>query len=340
MENPKVTVLILNWNGRKWLEQFLPSVMATSYPHVEILVADNASSDDSIAFLKENYPAIRILQFDKNYGFTGGNNRAIPAIESPFVALLNSDVEVSPGWLQPLVAQMQADPAIAAVQPKILAQMQKSHFEYAGGSGGFIDKFAYPFCRGRFFDLCEEDQQQYDDAREIFWASGACCLLRKSVIEEIGLFEESFFAHMEEIDFCWRAKNHGYKIFVAPESVVYHVGGGTLQKSNPRKTFLNVNNSLAMMYKNLPARQRFPKIFIRLVLDGVWGVKLLTEGEFKHIGAILKAHFAFYGQLGFWRKRRKEIYAQAPQEIPPSGYFNKSLVWQHFAKGKKKFSDL
>lgn len=336
----KVTVLILNWNGKDWLEKFLPSVMSTTYSSVEILVADNGSTDESVAFLQKNYPSVRILQHEKNHGFTGGNNLAIPAIESPYVALLNSDVEVTPDWLQPLVAQMDSDPKVASVQPKILAQMQKTHFEYAGAAGGYIDQFAYPFCRGRIFDLTEEDQGQYDDAREIFWASGACCLIRKSVIEEIGLFEERFFAHMEEIDFCWRAKNHGYKIMIAPQSVVYHVGGGTLQKSNPRKTFLNIHNSLAMMYKNLPSRQLFPKIFMRLVLDGVWGIKLLTEGKVKHFMAILRAHFAFYRQLGFWRKRRKDIYQNSPKHIPASGYLKKSLVWQFFVKGKKTFADL
>lgn len=340
MQHSTVTVLILNWNGRNWLEQFLPSVMATTYAHAQILVADNGSTDDSIAFLQKNYPAVRILQHAKNHGFTGGNNLAIPAIDTPYVALLNSDVEVSPDWLQPLVEQMDADPLVASVQPKILAQKQKTHFEYAGAAGGYIDRFAYPFCRGRIFDLTEEDQGQYNDVQEIFWASGACCLIRKSVIDEIGLFEERFFAHMEEIDFCWRAKNHGYKILVAPDSVVYHVGGGTLQKSNPRKTFLNIHNSLAMMYKNLPSSQIFPKIFMRLVLDGVWGVKLITAGEFKHTWAIIRAHFTFYSQLGFWRKRRDEIYPEKPKSIPTQGYLRKSLVWQYFVRGKRIFSAL
>ena len=334
----KVTVLILNWNGKNWLEKFLPSVMATSYQDVEILVADNASSDDSVAFLQEHYPTVRILQHEKNHGFTGGNNLAIPAIESPYIVLLNSDVEVTPDWLQPMIALLESDDTIASIQPKILAQMQKTHFEYAGAAGGYIDRFAYPFCRGRIFDLAEEDQGQYDDAREIFWASGACCMIRKSVIDEIGLFEERFFAHMEEIDFCWRAKNHGYKVMVEPKSLVYHVGGGTLQKSNPRKTFLNIHNSLAMMYKNLPGYQIFPKIFTRLVLDGVWGAKLFLGGEFKHTLAIIRAHFAFYRQMGFWRKRRKAIYTQMPAIIPREGYLRKSLVWQHFVRGKKTFS--
>lgn len=335
-----VTVLILNWNGKDLLEKFLPSVMATSYKEVEILVADNGSTDDSVAFLREKYPTIRIIQHEKNHGFTGGNNLAIPAIESPYVALLNSDVEVTPDWLQPLVEQMEADPKVASVQPKILAQMQKTHFEYAGAAGGYIDQFSYPFCRGRLFDKAEEDTGQYNNAQEIFWASGACCLIRKSVIDEIGLFEERFFAHMEEIDFCWRAKNHGYKIMVAPQSVVYHVGGGTLQKSNPKKTFLNIHNSLAMMYKNLPSHQLFPKIFTRLVLDGVWGAKLLFSGEASHTLAILRAHFTFYRQMGFWQKRRNEIYSTKPKHIPASGYLKKSLVWQYFVKGKKIFSDL
>jgi GT2 family glycosyltransferase len=339
-EYPPLTVLILNWNGKKWLEQFLPSVVASTYPRAEILVADNGSSDDSLAFLAREYPEVRVLTHDQNYGFTEGNNKALPAIKTPFLVLLNSDVEVTPGWLEPMVDLMLSDPQIAAVQPKIRAQRQKDHFEYAGAAGGYLDRFAYPFCRGRIFDHAEPDQGQYDDIQDIFWASGACCLLRRSVIDEIGLFEPSFFAHMEEIDFCWRALNHGYRVVYQPESLVYHVGGGTLQKGSPRKTFLNIHNSLVMMYKNLPGSQVSPKIFARLCLDGVFALKLLLGGEVRQVGAILRAHFRFYGRLGFWRKRRRATYAQSPRRMPTSGYYPRSLVWQHFVKGKKRFSEL
>ncbi|WNJ19342.1 glycosyltransferase family 2 protein [Pontibacter sp. G13] len=337
---PPVTVVILNWNGKHWLEQFLPSVMQSTYPDLHVLVMDNASTDDSVTFLQAEYPDVQVEVLPENYGFTGGNNRALPYIETPYFVLLNSDVEVTPGWLEPLVALAESDPKIASVQPKIKAHFDKALFEYAGACGGFMDSLSYPFCRGRMFDDLEADMGQYDTSMDIFWASGACCLLRTDVVQEIGLFEESFFAHMEEIDFCWRAKSFGYRVMVEPQSVVYHVGGGSLPKSNPKKTYLNIRNSLACMRKNLPDGQVFSKIFARLILDGVWAFKSLLRGDFGTIGAIIKAHWHFFGKLGFWAKRRKEIYGpKGPQPIQ-TGVYPGSVVWQYFGKGVKKWGDL
>ncbi len=336
----QVTVLILNWNGKKWMEQFLPSVLSSTYPSLEIVVADNGSTDDSLAFLAANYPSIRTIVFEENHGFTEGNNRAVKQIDSPYIVLLNNDVEVESGWIEPLVAIMDARSEVAAVQPRIRAQLDKSSFEYAGAAGGYIDRFAYPFCRGRIFDTLEQDEGQYESVAEIFWATGACCMIRKSVIEKIGLFEPAFFAHMEEIDFCWRAQNAGYAIMCEPASVVYHVGGGSLPQGNPRKTFLNVRNSLAMMYKNLPTRNLFPRIFMRLVLDGVWGIRALFSWEWGTIWAIIRAHFDFYGKLGLWQQRRNELHAEKDPQLPVTGYFSGSIVWEYFVKGKKIFRKL
>ena len=336
----RVTIAILNWNGKGWLEKFLPSVLATNYDSYEVLVIDNASTDDSVEFLKKEFPSVRVEILDQNYGFTGGYNRSLAFINSPYIVLLNSDVEVEPNWLDPLVKAMDNDEKIASIQPKILAHHDKTVFEYAGAAGGFIDRLGYPFCRGRIFDTVEQDKGQYDESMDIFWATGACCMVRKSVIDEIGLFEEKFFAHMEEIDFCWRAKNFGYRIVCEPTSVVYHVGGGALPKENPFKTYLNVRNSLSCMYLNLPERQRFVKIFTRLVLDGVWGAKAFISLDFGSIGAILKGHFHFYGRLSYLKKRRKTIYNGKVKSIPSEGYFPKSVVWKYFVKGEKKWAGL
>lgn len=335
-----VTVVILNWNGKHWLEKFLPSVMATSYPHCEILVVDNASSDESIAFLQSQYPSIQVVALDQNYGFAEGNNQALPHINTPYFVLLNSDVEVAPDWLQALVSRMDSDPLIASVQPKIRSYEHKDHFEYAGAAGGYIDSLGYPYCRGRVFDHLEADTGQYDQAGPIFWATGACCLIRKSVVEEIGLFEPEFFAHMEEIDFCWRAQNFGYKIFYEPGSTVYHVGGGSLPQGNPRKTYLNARNSLSCMMRNLPTAQLLPKIFLRMVLDGVWGVRALLQRDFGTIGAILKAHLHFYQQMGKWLRYRNKMYAGRRLQFPLPGASTYSIVWQYFILRKKRFVEL
>ncbi|MFN0204327.1 MAG: glycosyltransferase family 2 protein [Bacteroidia bacterium] len=328
---PKISIVILNWNGKKWLDLFLPSVLNTTYPHVEIVLVDNASTDESVAFVQANFPSIKVIVLDQNYGFAEGNNRALAHIDTKYYVLLNSDVEVHPDWLQPLVELMESDEKIASIQPKILAYHDKNSFEYAGAAGGLMDRYAYPFCYGRLFDLLEKDEGQYETPREIFWATGACCLIRKSVTDEIGLFEASFFAHMEEIDFCWRAKNFGYKIYYQPQSKIWHVGGGTLHKSNPRKTYLNIHNSLATMLRNLPVNQLLSKILVRLCLDGVFGIKLMTEGKWRDVWAVATAHWAFYAKARTWWKSR-------PHPSPSAthlGMWEHSLVWRHFFKREK-----
>lgn len=338
---PPVTISILNWNGRSFLEKFLPSVLHTTYAPCRIQVVDNASTDDSLDFLRKNYPQVEVLAFEANHGFAGGYTRAVASWQDPYVVLLNSDVEVEPDWLQPLVDWMEAHPQAAAVQPKVKAYDQPGHFEYAGAAGGFIDRYAYPFCRGRIFDTLESDQGQYDTAQPVFWATGACMMLRRSVVERVGLFEPSFFAHMEEIDFCWRAQNFGYAIGVEPQSTVYHVGGGTLPQGNPRKTFLNVRNSLIMLHSNVPAGQVFRRVFSRLLLDGIWAARQALSRDWATIGAIFKAHWAYLGRLGRWQRRRRQLYrAGLPTGWPEEGMWPGSIVWAYFARGKKRWSQL
>ena len=331
-----VTVVILNWNGRDLLEKFLPSVLASTYDKAEIWVADNGSTDDSVAFVQSQFPTIKVVELGENYGFAEGNNRAVELVETPYTILLNSDVEVDANWIGPLVSVLEKNPEVAAVQPKIRSYHNKEYFEYAGAAGGMMDKLGYPFCRGRVFTHLEKDEGQYEEPADIFWASGACCAIRTAVIREIGLFDGAYFAHMEEIDFCWRALNHGYRVVYEPQSLVFHVGGGTLDYANPRKTFLNVRNSLATLMKNLPQGQVLPKIFTRLVLDGIWGISLLLKGQFGGLWAIIRAHFAFYGRIGEYRAFRRQAYQTPPKDFPTSGFLNESLVWKCFVKGKKE----
>lgn len=338
---PAVTIVILNWNGKGFLEQFLPSVMATTYPNFKVLVVDNGSLDESLPFLAQHYPTVETLPLDKNYGFTTGNNMALPHVTSPYYVLLNNDVEVHPDWLGPLVEMMESDAQIAAVQPKLLSFQQRDHFEYAGAAGGYVDVLGYPFTRGRIFESNEVDLGQYETAHPLMWTTGACMMVRKSVTDRIGLFEDRFFAHMEEIDFCWRANNFGYKVMYQPKSVAWHLGGGTLPKSNPRKTYLNAHNSIATLLKNFPASQVWYKFYFRLVLDGVWATKALVQFDFKTIWAILKAHWAIFFAFGYWMKARKRTYKDLPKiPKPQAGYYPKSIVWQYFIKGVRKFSSL
>jgi len=336
----KVAIVILNWNGKTWLEKFLPSVVKySSNSDYEIIVADNGSSDDSIAFLEQNYSNVRIIKLDKNYGFTGGYNKALKQVDAKYFVLLNSDIEVTENWLDILVQEMEKDENIAACQPKILAYNNKSHFEYAGASGGFIDKYGFPFCRGRIFFTAEEDNKQYDDNIEVFWATGACLMVRAELYLKYGGLDEQFFAHMEEIDLCWRFKNLGFKIKVFPKSIVYHVGGATLSKENPRKTYLNFRNNLALLFKNLPFPNNIFVVFQRLVLDGLAGIQFLLKGKFKDFFAIIKAHFVFYYWLPDLLKKRKLI--QNKKKLSElTGTYNKSIVFEYFAKGQRFFSDL
>lgn len=325
----KIAVVILNWNGAKLLEQFLPSVMAYS-DEAKVYVADNASTDNSIAVLKEKFPSITIIQNDGNYGFATGYNIALNQVDEEYYALVNSDIEVTQGWLAPILSIFDSEPNIGIIQPKILDYKNKEYFEYAGAAGGYIDQFGYPYCRGRIFDTIEKDHGQYDDEREIFWASGACFFIRKEVYRKLNGFDDDFFAHQEEIDLCWRAFNLGFKAKYTPKSVVYHVGGATLNEGNPRKTFLNFRNSLLMLTKNLPENKLFPIIFTRLVLDGLAGIQFIFKGKFKHCWAIVKAHFHFYHLINKTLKKRK-----APQL--ENYYRAKSIVYRYFLKSGTVF---
>lgn len=328
----KIAVVILNWNGKDFLAKFLPSVVKNSQD-ARIIIADNNSTDDSIPFLQTNFKTVDIIRLDKNYGFAGGYNKALEQVEAEYYVLLNSDVEVTENWLASMVNLLDNDSKVAACQPKIKDYHKKTHFEYAGASGGFIDKYGYPFCRGRIFNELEEDSGQYNDTSEIFWASGASLFIRSSLYHSIGGLDEYFFAHMEEIDLCWRLKKQGYKIMVSPQSVVYHVGGGTLDKIKPQKTFLNFRNSLLVLHKNLTKKERSKIIFIRLCLDGLAGMKFLFSGKPTHTWAIIRAHFSFYRAIS--QNIRKRTQTNNPNLI---GMLNKSIVKAFYVKKCKTFN--
>jgi GT2 family glycosyltransferase len=325
----KTAVVILNWNGVQLLEQFLPSVVQFS-PEAVIYVADNASTDDSVAFIKANFPSVKIVQNNANYGFAQGYNEALQHIDADIYALVNSDIEVTANWLTPVLNTFETDPNTAILQPKLLDFKNKEYFEYAGAAGGFIDKYGYPYCRGRVFDTVEKDFGQYDNNCEISWASGACFFIRSSVYKELGGFDADFFAHQEEIDLCWRAINKGYKIKYQHDSKVYHVGGATLQQGNPRKTFLNFRNSLLMLSKNLPKNKIFLILFARMILDGLAGIQFLSQGKLAHFTAILKAHYSFYTLLSATYKKRNDFQLQ-------TYYATKSIVYQYYVNNGKIF---
>lgn len=334
----KAAVVILNWNGSHLLRQFLPGVIQHS-PHAEVVVADNASTDDSIEMLRKEFPSVKLIQIDKNLGYAGGYNAALRQIDAEYFVLLNSDIEVTQGWLSPVIELMDSDPVIAAVQPKIRAFKKRSHFEYAGASGGYVDRFGFPFCRGRIFEVLEEDKGQYNDVCEVFWASGACLFVRASSFNEAGGFDESFFAHMEEIDLCWRMKNLGYKIMVQPASVVFHIGGGTLSKSNWKKTYLNFRNNLELIYKNIEDKYLFRSLFIRMVLDGLAAFKFLVSNGFSHFYAIIRAHLHFYRLLPVIREKRRQL-KQKERNRNTSGVYRRSIVVDYFIRKKRRFCDI
>jgi GT2 family glycosyltransferase len=335
----KAAVVILNWNGRKFLEDFLPAVVQHNPEFSEIIIADNASTDDSVAWLNKNFPAVRVIRNAANGGFAKGYNEALAQVEADYFVLLNSDVEVTAGWMEPVISLMEKDLSVAAAQPKIRAFHAKEKFEYAGAAGGFIDKYGYPFCRGRIFETVEDDSGQYDDDAEVFWATGACMFVRASVWKEMGGLDEDFFAHMEEIDLCWRMRNSGYKIMYSAKSIVYHVGGGTLGKQNPQKTYLNFRNNLILLLKNHAPSYLFIKIFWRMVLDGIAGMKMLLGGQPAHFWAVQRAHFAFYARIPKTRKKRRELKKHITK-FATKGVYKKSIVAEYFLRGKKKFSGL
>tara|TARA_B110000211_G_scaffold226498_1_gene280126 strand:+ start:3586 stop:4599 length:1014 start_codon:yes stop_codon:yes gene_type:complete len=333
-QSKKLAVLILNWNGKYLLERFLPSICKYNSDFANIIVVDNASSDDSVTFLNTEYPEIETIEFDKNYGFAEGYNKAMEMVNYPYVVLLNSDVRVTENWLVEPLDFLEKNGDYAACQPKILDEKEPTKFEYAGASGGYIDRFGYPFCRGRIFDDLEVDAGQYDSVKDVFWASGAALFVRRELYLEVGGLDASFFAHQEEIDLCWRLLNMNYKIACIPQSTVFHLGGASLDKMNPKKTFLNFRNNLVMLLKNLPV-YALPIIFIRMVLDGVAGVKFISEGKFSHCWAIVKAHFSFYSRIPSVLLNRKKTI-----KISNSLMYSKSILVEYFIKKNKTYSSL
>ncbi len=332
----KVAVVILNYNGARFLEQFLPGVVASCNPAMsEVIVADNASTDDSVAIMRERFPDIRLIENGCNGGFATGYNMALKQVEAQYYVLLNSDIEVAPGWIEPVIDLMDAHPNIAACQPKILSFHHKEQFEYAGASGGFIDKHGYPFCRGRIFQHLENDEHQYDEPMEVFWATGACMFVRADLYHQVGGLDDSFFAHMEEIDLCWRLKNAGYQVYCCPQSQVYHIGGGTLPKNSPRKTYLNFRNNLSLLVKNLPKRRVKRIILYRIFLDWIAALKFLVEGCPKDFRMVFKAHWDFYKRLKSLREKRRNS-----EHKMVSCIYCKNIVFECVFRGKKKFSDL
>ena len=329
----RVAIIILNWNGEKLLREFLPSVVKNTNADLgRVVVVDNHSTDGSWICLEQEFPDVERVLFEENFGFAGGYNRAIEMIEVEYVVLLNSDVEVAPGWLEPLVAELDRDEKVAAVQPKILAYRDKNKFEYAGAAGGYIDYLGFPFCRGRVMDTTEQDYGQYDDEVDVFWATGASLCIRRDVYRATGGLDEAFFAHMEEIDLCWRLKNGGYTLKVVPSSVVYHLGGGSLPMNHPKKLFLNYRNNLLMLHKNLCAKQRKKIFFARVLLDTMAGGLFLLKGQWSNTRSVIRAYKAF-------REMRK-VYPVPERSVSLSGIYPRSIVLDYFLRGKKKFSDL
>lgn len=334
---PKVAIVILNWNGRKFLEQFLPSVLSSTYVNFEVVIADNGSSDDSIAFLSQKYPSLSLIRFSENHGFAKGYNEALKQINADYYVLLNSDVEIEPAWLEPMVELLDSNKNIAACQPKILSFHNKKMFDYAGAAGGWLDKYGYPFAKGRIFDVIEEDKGQYDQQEPIFWASGASLFIRSVIFHEMKGFDEYFFAHQEEIDLCWRIQLAGYKIYSCPASKVYHLGGGTLPRGNSLKTYLNFRNNRIMLSKNLPLTKKIWIMPLRNLLDGLSAWKGLLTGDGGYFIAICRAQLAF---VKWWLFYRKKSIFPSSTKAPLSGYLKKNMVWQHFAKKKRYFTEI
>ncbi len=332
----KLAIVILNYNGEEMLKRFIPTLLNCS-GDAEIVVADNASDDNSVATMQRCHPEVRIIKLQKNWGFAEGYNRALKHVDAKYYLLLNSDVEVTEGWLDPLLSIMEADPSIAACQPKLLDYKRKTHFEYAGASGGFMDCYGYPYCRGRIFDTVEEDKGQYDTPCEIFWATGAALLVRSNCYWEVGGLDGRFFAHMEEIDFCWRLRARGHRIVCIPQSAVFHVGGATLSRSNPRKTFLNFRNNLLMLYKNLPAQRLRRVMMMRAFLDYVAAVKFLLSGDIKDFKAVVKARREYRKMRhDFLPDRIENIRCSVCENIPQMS--NRSILWEYYVKGNRLFS--
>ena len=331
----KTAIVILNYNGSKFLKQFLPGVIDKTIEIADVWVADNCSTDDSVSILQNEFPQINLIVNKENSGYAGGYNEALKQLDYKYFLLLNSDIEVADNWVQPLEELMDSDENIAACQPKILSYLEPEKFEYAGSAGGFIDKYGYPFCRGRLFLSLEEDNGQYDDVQEVFWASGACMMVRADLFKQYNGFDADFFAHMEEIDYCLRMKNYGFKIMVCPSSKVYHIGGGTLSKKSSKKTYLNFRNNFSLLYKNLPDNQLVKVFIVRLLLDGVAGIKFLLQGGFADTIAVLRAHLYFYKNYGKLREKRHQLKQQEVNKI-----YKRNIVFDYYILRKTKFSEL
>ena len=335
--SPSIAIVILNWNGKKYLEQFLPAIRSRLQSGQRIVVADNGSTDYSVAFMKGTYPEIALITLDKNYGFAKGYNLALQQVEADYYIILNSDVEVTDNWIGPIIELMDKDPEIAACQPKLLSWSHKHMFEYAGAAGGWLDAYGYPFARGRVFDITEEDKGQYDSTAPVFWASGAALFIRSKVFHEMGGFDPYFFAHMEEIDLCWRIQLAGYKVYACPVSVVYHVGGGTLPRGNSLKTYLNFRNNRIMLSKNLPFSKKLWVMPVRLALDLVSALKGLLGGDAGYFVAVLRAQGAF---LRWWFFKQGQSLFPVSRKGKPRGLVSKNMAWQHFAKKKRYFTEI
>ena len=335
----KVAVVLLSYNSREYLEKFIPFVLRSTYPDYKLIVVDNASTDDTLDFLGEHYPQIDVLHIEVNKGFTNGFVESLPSIKATYYAILTSDVEVAPNWLEPLVEAMDADDKLGACQPKIKAYKDRDSFEYAGACGGFMDSWGYMFCRGRIFESVEQDRGQYNTPMEVFWASGAVFMLRADVYHEVGGFDNDYFAHMEEIDLCWKIHRAGYGIKVMPASEVFHVGGSVILYGSVEKTFRNYRNNLILLTKHLPASRLVWLLPWRMLLDLVSALQAMLAGRDKESTAILKAHGDFWSSFWKWRNKRKEIIERVPYRKIP-GVYKRSIVWQYFARGVKTFSDL
>jgi len=339
-EAHKIAVVILNWNGAKLFPVFLPSIIEHSQAeNIDIIVADNGSTDNSLTILEKDFPEVAILDLRKNYGFAQGYNVALDKINAEYFVLVNSDVKVEQGWIESCINRFETDTNIACIQPKVRSYNNPEYFEYAGAGGGFIDKFGYPFCRGRILDCVEKDCGQYNTPDEIFWATGACLFIKADVFKKTGGFDTDFWAHMEEIDLCWRIKNRGYKIVYEPQSVIYHLGGGTLSYGNPRKIYLNFRNNLFMLFKNLPGKKFAYILLTRMILDGIAATKFLLGLEWKAFIAVVQAHASFYKHLPSLCKKRKHLKTKATANNL-SGVYHRSIMWNFYLQKKNKFSML
>lgn len=340
----KISVIILNWNGNKLLHEYLPSVVQYSNPDIaDIIVADNGSTDESLDTLRREFPTVQINTLGKNYGFAKGYNLAIQNISTPYCILLNDDVRVTEHWLEPMLEYMESNPQVGALQPKLLSDRDPKSFEYAGAAGGYLDKYGYPYCRGRIFDTIEEDKGQYDKVRKIMWATGACLMVRTELYRQAGGLDNDFFAHMEEIDLCWRIRNLGYDIVCIPQSKVYHYGGASLSMGNPHKTKLNFRNSLLMLYKNLPVQCRRRIIITRLLLDGVAAANFLVHGQWQHVKAIWKAHREANQMVRDIYRNKHKVHGMRIKSQPSVSQFKEekiSILWNYYTLRRKTYTSL